>query len=140
MDAGNQSAIGQGTAENLSPRAQLLREAEKIVTKDRNSAYGNPEDNFRDIAELWSAYWRGRLGPFTSMDVAMMNALIKIARVKNNPGHRDSVLDIAGYAACAADIQEGLRRNTNKSGTFEVAQQASPSEIARMRRDELRKD
>lgn len=131
-------AAGQNTAENLSPRAQLLREAEKIVTKDRNSAYGNPEDNFRDIAELWSAYWRGRLGPFTSIDVAMMNTLIKIARVKNNPGHRDSVLDIAGYAACAADIQEGLKRKI--SGAFEVAQQASPSEIARMRRDELRKD
>lgn len=96
--------------EPLSPRTILLREAEKIVTKDRNSAYGNPEDNFRDIAELWTAYWRGRIGAFTPMDVAMMNSLIKIARLKKNPGHRDSLVDVAGYAACGADIQAGMQK------------------------------
>lgn len=97
---------GQAKQTASSPREILLEQARQIVTQDRNSAYGNPEDNFRDIANLWSAYWRGRVGDFTPMDVAMFMVLMKTARLKNNQIHRDSLLDIAGYAACGADIQE----------------------------------
>ena len=32
-----------------------------------------------------------------------MMALLKIARVKYNPRHADSWVDIAGYAACGAE-------------------------------------
>jgi hypothetical protein len=32
-----------------------------------------------------------------------MLALLKIARLKNSPNHRDSWVDIAGYAACGAE-------------------------------------
>lgn len=85
-----------------SERVKLLREAETIVTKDRNSSYGNPEDNFKQIAQLWSAYKKVQ---FTSHDVAIMSLLIKVARLHTTPNHRDSAVDIAGYAACLADIQ-----------------------------------
>jgi len=36
----------------------------------------------------------------TPVDVAIMSALIKVARLIESPGHRDSWLDLAGYAAC----------------------------------------
>lgn len=90
----------------VSPREAILDEAKGIVMKDRNSTYGNPEDNFRQIAALWSAY---KGVHFTSMDVALMNSLIKVARLAKSPEHHDSVVDIAGYAACAGDIQEAMR-------------------------------
>lgn len=90
-----------------TPRTKLLMEANGIVNKDRNSIYGNPEDNFQDIAELWSAY-KGT--SFSPMDVVIMNMLIKVARLKKTPGYRDGLVDIAGYAACGADIQEGMKQ------------------------------
>ncbi len=90
-------------------RSKLLQEAEGIVNKDRNSVYGNPEDNFKDIAELWAAY---KGCSFSSMDVVVMNMLIKVARLKKTPGYRDGLVDIAGYAACGADIQYNMAQRT----------------------------
>lgn len=93
-----------------SPREQLLREAIKITTSDRNKAYGNPEDNFNNIAQFWNIYCRNagitlpHVSGFTGIDVAHMMVLMKMARLSTNPLHRDSILDVAGYAACAADF------------------------------------
>lgn len=89
-------------------RTKLLDEANEIVNKDRNSTYGDPEDNFKDIAALWAAY---KGVEFSTMDVVVMNILIKVARLKKTPGYRDGLVDIAGYAACGADIQACLKRN-----------------------------
>lgn len=92
-----------------TPRELLLREAESIVVGSRNTAYGNPEDNFRNIASLWNAYLvaqtPGIASDLTPQDVAHMMILMKMARLATNPAHRDSLVDIAGYAACAADCQ-----------------------------------
>jgi len=93
-----------------TPRARILNEAMKITHHDRNANYGNPEDNFQHIANLWNDYLRVRrpqAAVITAGDVAVMNMLIKVARLGNNAMHRDSVVDIAGYAACMGDIQEG---------------------------------
>lgn len=106
-------------SEKITPRSKLLNEAMKITHHDRNANYGNPEDNFKHIAKLWTAYlqvglearMQGKLikdFAFSSVDVAIMNMLIKVARLGNNPAHHDSAVDIAGYAACLADIQESL--------------------------------
>jgi hypothetical protein len=80
----------------------------EITHHDRNANYGNPEDNFQHIANLWNSYLRvsrPQTALITPADVAIMNMLIKVARLGNNPNHYDSALDIAGYAACLADCQ-----------------------------------
>jgi hypothetical protein len=79
-----------------------------ITHHDRNANYGNPEDNFQHIANLWNNYLavrRPEAAVITPADVAVMNMLIKVARLGNNPNHHDSAVDIAGYAACLADCQ-----------------------------------
>lgn len=83
-----------------SGRAQLLLSAAHAVLQDRNADYGDPEDNFRDIAALWSIF-TGH--PFTPRQAAIMCGLIKVARMKTSPEHPDHLVDLAGYAACAAD-------------------------------------
>jgi hypothetical protein len=93
----------------MSPREKLLKEAVRITTTDRNQAYGNPEDNFKNIAEYWNIYQRQRKAESTPQDIAMMMILMKVARLATNTGHRDSLVDIAGYAACAADCQEAAK-------------------------------
>lgn len=40
---------------------------------------------------------------FTAKDVAMMLALLKVARIHNGD-KMDSFIDLAGYAACAGEI------------------------------------
>jgi len=91
-------------------RQQLLRDAMHITSVDRNRAYGSPEDNFRNIANLWNAYFgaQGKPAGCTPCDVANLMILMKVARLSTNLGHRDSLLDIAGYAACGADCQEAM--------------------------------
>ena len=39
-------------------------------------------------------------------DVAIIMALVKIARLAASPGHEDSWIDLAGYAALGAEIAE----------------------------------
>lgn len=81
-------------------RAECLNTAEEIVTKDRNSQYGEPEDCFALIARLWTDYTAVSLSP---ADVAAMMILLKVARVRNGKAKDDSWVDMAGYAACGAE-------------------------------------
>lgn len=83
-------------------RYSVLMEAENIVNGPRRAAYGHPRENFGRICDLWNAYLRGRPGgaaaPITPEDHALMMVLLKVARLQESPEHRDSVVDICGYA------------------------------------------
>lgn len=83
-------------------RKECLEESIKCVCTDREGQYGSPENNFSLIAELWSAY-KGET--FTAEDVAMMMALLKIARIKMGKHNDDNYVDLAGYAACACELR-----------------------------------
>lgn len=86
---------------NLNPiRSRILADAKSIVCKGREQEYGGPEDSFSVIAKLWSDYTDHH---FDAHDVAIMMSLLKIARLKANPRHRDSWVDLAGYAACGGE-------------------------------------
>ena len=84
-------------------RAEILEHARICVCGEREQDYGSPEDNFLCIADLWTAYVGGQT-VFEPIDVAMMMALLKIARVKTGAGTADSFVDLAGYAALAGEI------------------------------------
>lgn len=101
-------------------REQILDEAKKCVCGQREQDYGSPESNFQLIADLWNAYlckdnlftcedyveaiYHPVYNLISSKDVAMMMALMKIARIKNGGGTGDSFVDLAGYAACGGEI------------------------------------
>ena len=82
-------------------RPQCLEEARKCVCGDRPLDYGTPEDSFNAIGALWACY---KDVPFTAVDVAMMMALLKIARIQTGVKKADSFVDLAGYAACGCEI------------------------------------
>jgi hypothetical protein len=50
---------------------------------------------------MWNAFLEARTSgdELNAKDVASMMILLKTARLANNPDHRDSVVDICGYAA-----------------------------------------
>lgn len=83
-------------------RAEILEEAKRCVCGDREQDYGSPENNFRVIADLWTAY----LGyEVAATDVAAMLALLKIARISSGHAKDDNWIDLAGYAACGGEIE-----------------------------------
>lgn len=85
----------------LATRANLLDIAKNHVTKDRQADHGDAEDNFTRIAGYWSVH----LGvPIAAHDVAVMMALLKVARIKSNPEHADNWVDGAGYFACGGEV------------------------------------
>lgn len=91
-------------------RKEILEQATKCVCGDREQDYGKPENNFLLIAHLWEDYLNVEIGP---KDVAIMMALLKIARIKHSD-KEDSFVDLAGYAACAGEIAELEQRCHNK--------------------------
>lgn len=89
----------------------LTRAALEIVTHDRNSQYGEPEDSFAVIADLWTGYLTARqkqyedgiMPPLTAGDVARMLQLFKMARRMTSPvPKQDSIIDGIGYLLCEA--------------------------------------
>lgn len=81
--------------------------AKRVITKERQSAYGNPEDSFQLIASYWNTYLAAAHGDtpreLTLLDIAHMMILLKMGRVLGQAPSRDSYIDIQGYAAIAAD-------------------------------------
>lgn len=87
-------------------RAFTAEQAAQIVgtMEARGANYGEPEDNFAFIADLWRLWVKKRHGvdvPFSAFDVGMMNADIKKARLATSPSHTDSALDSAVYTLLA---------------------------------------
>ena len=78
----------------------LLRHAAGVVDK-RRADYGEPEDLFANVAVRWSQVLGIRVTP---VQVALCLADLKMARLAHNPKHLDSLIDVAGYVACAHEV------------------------------------
>ena len=80
----------------------ILEQAKELVGGDRQEDYGDKLTNHENIAALWSIFLRKQITPH---DVAMCMALVKVARLMH--AHKtDSYIDLAAYAAIAAEIHE----------------------------------
>lgn len=107
-------AVERLSAPAIRTRAEILEAAGKCVTGGRDKEYGEPEDSFDLIAQLWEPYIKAAcVSPGVNVgirpqDVAILMALLKIARaaVNDNP---DNFVDLAGYAACAGEAAQSAR-------------------------------
>lgn len=87
-------------------RTETLQKALDAVER-RPKAYGPPEQNFERIARRWNTHLQNTGHSYcglTATDVAVMMADLKLARLEETPGHEDSWVDLAGYAACGAEV------------------------------------
>ena len=97
----------------VTPRVEMLREVELLVSQNRNIDYGEPVQNMARTAEILAAYMGDRTGrSLEAQDVAVFGIILKLGRLAENPLHKDSVLDIAGYASILFECIE-----KEKSGT-----------------------
>lgn len=103
-------------------RTEILQEVDHIINGARNSEYGSAEDNFSIIAGFWSVYLTAstkKVVEVSAMDVASLMSLLKVARLTTNPAHRDSWIDIIGYAACGTGIRDDIEARKASNSTQE---------------------
>lgn len=84
----------------INPK-QVLTEAESLIG-ERGQDYGGIEDNFSNIAAIFTAM-TGK--DFTAHDVAMVLTAVKMARLRQSPGKADNYLDAINYLAFAHELR-----------------------------------
>jgi hypothetical protein len=88
----------------------IADKAKEIIYGDRENVYGEPAKNLNVIAGMWSAY----LGvEVSATNVCDMMVMLKLARLKNMPGHEDSLTDAIGYTLLHDRILNNDSKNTN---------------------------
>mgnify|MGYP005824395519 CR=1 FL=1 len=81
---------------------EFLSEAIRLSGTDRQKDYGDKIENHNNIARLWSAYLDVKV---EAHDVAIMMALLKMARTKLGAVSKDTYIDMAAYGAIAGEIK-----------------------------------
>jgi len=72
------------------------------VLESRAETYGPADTALRAIAARWSL----TLGqPVTPAQVALCMIDLKMVRLAHDPSHRDSLVDVIGYAALMTEVQ-----------------------------------
>lgn len=98
-------------------REQILEMAKKTICRDRNDQYGEPEDNFKKIAQYWGLYLGKKIDAY---DVAIMMTLFKVARMMTGKEKEDNFVDAIGYLACGAEIKfKGKNINLENTDVIE---------------------
>lgn len=78
----------------------LLKHAAGVVA-DRRRLYGEPADLFEQVAKRWSLVLGANV---TAAQVVLCLIDLKLARLTRDPAHLDSIVDVAGYAACLREV------------------------------------
>ena len=81
---------------------ECLSQAITLSANDRQKDYGDKVDNHNNIARLWSAYLDIKI---EAHDVALMMALLKMARTKLGAVSKDTYIDMSAYSAISGEIK-----------------------------------
>lgn len=99
----------------------ILVQAELLINGQRQADYGDKRQNFSQIAMLWQGTLAMKLAPgqsITPEDVALCMMQVKIARLAKSPDHKDSIIDVAGYAGCYDMIQQEREQAKDMPGVI----------------------
>jgi Domain of unknown function (DUF6378) len=80
--------------------AMLLQHAAGVI-EQRERIYGPPSESFDAIAARWSLVLGIDVSP---VQVALCVIDLKLARLTRDPSHLDSIVEVAGYAACLREV------------------------------------
>ena len=85
-----------------SYRDLLLDEARDMINGPRDTEYGDATSNFTDIAKMWEPIFGTEVN---AEQVALALVALKLLRLAKKTDHRDSWIDLAGYAALGYEAQ-----------------------------------
>ena len=87
------------------PPTSVLDEAAAVI-RERGRDYDHPLPNHERIAAMWTVILGATVTP---LQVVQCMMAVKLARLIATPEHRDSLVDLCGYAACAETIIDSIR-------------------------------
>lgn len=90
-----------GAEQTVTERRRALDDADDLISGERAQQYGSAQANFENVADIWSVIVGS---PLTAKQVALMLAGLKLARLAHDQEHRDSWVDLIGYAALGAEV------------------------------------
>jgi hypothetical protein len=91
--------------EDSPPAERLLLQALEVI-RDRRPKYGGPKQHFRRTVGMINAAFSEILKrPLTEADWAVIMTLDKVARYMGPSKTADGPIDLAGYAACLAEVE-----------------------------------
>ena len=93
-------------------REEFLEQAAELISAARDEVYGDPLTNHQRIADLWSAILSINVEP---EEVVLCMIAVKMSRLCNTFDHKDSWVDIAGYAALGGEICNDSRSTESDS-------------------------
>lgn len=92
-------------AEPLTPAQNLLDQAGRVIAQ-RRSTYGPPAEHFAKTVAAVNAIFVDKLSePLTVADWAQIMIIDKLARNQGTAKSADTPIDLAGYAACLAEVE-----------------------------------
>lgn len=94
MTCPNCLGTGSVKVQTVMPVEDILDEAKRITSTDRNKLYGPPERNLANIAAMWTVIFGV---PITARQVGIAMIAMKLCREVHAP-HRDNLVDTCGYA------------------------------------------
>ncbi|MAO21372.1 MAG: hypothetical protein CMJ25_11540 [Phycisphaerae bacterium] len=89
----------------MTTRSDVTLEATDLIDGDRNQEYGDPFEMHKRAADIYNAYAGSSI---TAHDMAMILLSVKMARLAHMPLHRDSYVDICGYAGIGYEIADRM--------------------------------
>lgn len=106
--AGDRTAVtppGFATT-TIGTKAEKLLTTALDVVRERRGTYGPPGEHFRRTVGLVNALFADKLKePLTEADWAQVMILDKLARHQGSAKSADTPVDLAGYAACLAEVE-----------------------------------
>lgn len=93
----------------LSERERIALAGIEVVAGPRQEIYGDPVEAHQEIADIATVILGRKLLPgarIEAHEVALLQIGLKIVRAKNSPTyHKDSFVDIVGYASIAGEAR-----------------------------------
>src|SRR3990172_6698223 len=105
----------------------ILEEALKLTTDDRQKVYSHPAEDFARVVEMAGPILRSSIDPRLKHALYMIQ--VKIARLLVTPNHRDSLVDIAGYANTYAMVLERIAGELKSSQPENDCSQSDHTQI-----------
>ena len=101
-----------GCTDGCCASVDILTEAQSLVYGDRQATYGPPIEDFTRSGRMIGAILG--IPDVAPEQVAQIMIAVKLSRLSETPGKRDTWVDIAGYADCGyrcVETQETARAN-----------------------------
>ena len=90
----------------VQPRMEILDLAKTAVT-DREKQYASPDVNYTRVAAIVQVILQEKLrdsAQLSPADMVLINLAIKMSRLIEKPDHKDTQVDIAGYASLMSEV------------------------------------